>query len=108
MAPKVFNHSCIACRKTYFSYEEDKVFCSDSCIAYIKYHGHTKPVMGNQELYKIRAQQLPPKKKKETYAEKWLNRKPPEENKGRLDSTTIMYHDTFKKYIPKSLKVMRG
>jgi protein-arginine kinase activator protein McsA len=95
MIRKIFPHECSNCHRTYHSTEESKVFCSSACEAALKYNGRP---------YKKRWREAADKK------EKHVDKQEKKINKPRKyrDLKSIMYADTFKKWVPKEYKVMRG
>lgn len=84
------------------------VYCSSVCRGKDKYE-EMYPSAKKRKTPNSFAEIKPVIKKKEDISEqeRWLNKKPPVEI-ARKDMRTIMYSDTFKKWVPKHLKVMRG
>jgi hypothetical protein len=106
---KTYSHHCRRCYSSYYSYESDKYYCSSACEGRDNYDNRYP----NQQDCKKRYLFKEPKVEKEPINQiaednkKWLSRKPLV-SKRRQDLKEIMYADTFPKYIPKRLKVMRG
>ena len=100
----LYNHSCHSCRKSYLSPEPDRFYCSSSCEARGKYLAAHPQGRRKQKQFVH-----PELKIKEVISEseRWINKKSATE-RPKQDLRKIMYGDTFKKYIPKRLKVMRG
>lgn len=97
------SHSCKRCNRSYYSVESEKIYCSSSCECRDKY----EKLYPSQKVEKKPKIYVDSKKKVIDEKERWLNKKPLSD-RPRQSLKHIMYKDTFKKYIPKSLRVMRG
>jgi len=105
MAPKLYKHFCLICGHSYLAYDKDKIFCSSDCEARKSWEDkHPKAVRIRQER-KLEEDRKKKPKEPVNEAKRFLNKKPQSNTR---DSQYIMYRDTFKKFFPKSLKVMRG
>ena len=111
MNKKLFSHECKRCVKTYLAYDKDKVFCSDNCESKFRFRQKhpliKRGTKRTKEPKPIKEYVSKEKKPVITEQEKWLNKKSIDD-RPKQDLQRIMYRDTFKKYIPKNLKVMRG
>ena len=98
MRPKLYSHQCNTCNKSYFSPEEDKVFCCSGCEAWFKFHGRSHKDRGT------------PKRKPKVETdekERWVTKKEGG-NISRKTTNDFMYRDTFISSLPKRAKVVRG
>ena len=109
-------HKCSRCKRSYLSPDSNNVYCSSACEGRDKYeerYPYEKKAREKRTQKKRIAeiQHLPksvePVKEKITEAEGWLNKKPISD-RPKQDLGHIMYRDTFSKYVPNRLKVMRG
>ena len=108
MNKNLHRHSCRRCKRSYLSRDELMIYCSSKCEGRDKYeerysHEKKRKICGMFPETKpfVEEKKVPSEK------EKWINKKPTSQ-RPRKDLKEIMYADTFKKWIPKNLKVMRG
>jgi len=102
MNKNLYRIKCKDCGRSYLSADKDKFYCTSHCETR---HKHPERYRYNKKQTKKKD----PVEKKPVISEqqRWLNKKSiSDRKKQHLDN--IMYRDTFKKYIPKNLKVMRG
>jgi len=115
MNNRLHSHHCRRCTRSYFSPDSNKVYCSSSCEGRDQYedlypHAKKKPIKNNEvKPEPLTFDRKPDAKTQEILDsnERWGKRKHPSE-RPRQDLQKAMYRDTFKKWIPKRLKVMRG
>lgn len=120
MPRNLYSYSCKRCKRSYSSSESNKIYCSTACESKDKYDERYPsqkkeqfiPDLTFPSIYDDHLKKSKPDEMKQAIIksnEKWLNRKPlsPAEMKKRRRRNTA-YRDTFKLFIPKFLKVMRG
>jgi len=106
MKDHLFNHRCGNCGKSYLCADKDRIFCASLCEARFKSKGRGNNVLELSEEER-REKQIALNHKKNTENE-MKRESTPQKEKKYVDLKDLMYADTFKPYIPKGLRVMRG
>jgi hypothetical protein len=91
------------------AYDPQKIFCSDSCEAYLTYHNKSHNIhrATEDDLIAARAKKQERGRARREKARLAKADQPASDTK-KVSLQRIMYADTFKPYVPKSLRVMRG
>lgn len=106
MKRNLFAHRCENCGNSYLSYDKEKVFCSSTCEARYEYKGHGNKYLRLSE--EERRYNILSDRQKQNKKNSLKRQAAPKKEKKIIDLKSIMFKDTFKPYVPKNLKVMRG
>lgn len=106
MANHLFNHRCQNCGNTYLSPDKERIFCASDCEANFKMkkRANAIPKRSEEERRERNKEASAKSLEKSRLAKKDI----PKKQREYVDLKSLMYADTFKKYVPKRLKVMRG
>ena len=106
MANNLFNHRCVNCGNTYLCTDIERIFCSSDCDARFKQNKRANKIPKLSEEERREKNQVANAKSYEKY--KLYRKDLAKKERKYVDLKSIMYADTFKKYVPNKFKVMRG
>ena len=106
MSDRLFNHRCMNCGNSYLSPDKERIFCHTGCQDNFKKKKRGNHVWNLSEGERIEKNKISLQKLREN--NKLKRESLPKKEKEYVDLKSLMYRDTFKEYIPKKLKVMRG
>lgn len=106
MKSRLFPHRCKNCGNSYLCADKDRVFCTSRCECNFRIKGRENKILKLSE-EEIKNKQLSSLKKLNERNKMERQPTPKKENK-YVDLKSIMYKDTYKPWLPKSLRVMRG
>lgn len=106
MTRNLFPHRCENCGNSYLSPDKDRVFCASDCEVRFKSKGRANKVL-------ILSEEERREKATEAYnrvkeKDKFKTEAEQKKKTKKLSLNHIMYKNTFKPHVPKSLRVMRG